>query len=103
MMKQGLLDQVEDPNAGAGAVSDVQEVGGEVGEAPQEGVEREDAGASSGSAGQAHSGPSGQVFIEDSAQESDMLQYNDLEEDDYLSVGGGNQMGEVGADWMVIE
>ena len=41
--------------------------------------------------------------MEDSAQESDMLQYDDLEEDDYLSIGGGSQTGKVGNGWMVID
>ena len=50
-----------------------------------------------------HSGPSRQVIMEDSARELDMLQYDNLEEDDYLSIGGGSQTGEVGDDWMVID
>ena len=41
--------------------------------------------------------------MEDSAQESDMRPHDDLEEDDYLSIGGGSQTGEVGNDWMVID
>ena len=103
LMRQGLLDQVEDPDAGEGAASDGQEAGGEAGEEPQEDEGREDAGASDGSAGQAHPGPSEQGVIEDSAQESGMLPYDNLEEDDYLSIGGGSQTGKVRDDWMVID
>ena len=103
LMRQGLLDQVEDPGAGEGAASDGQEAGGEAGEEPQEDEGREDAGTSDGGAGQAHPGPSEQGVIEDSAQESDMRPYDDPEEDDYLSIGDGSQTGEVGTDWMIID
>ena len=103
LMRQGLLDQVEDPDAVEGAASDGQEAGGEAGEEPQEDEGREDAGTSDGGAGQAHPGPSEQGVIEDSAQESDMRPYDDPEEDDYLSIGDGSQTGEVGTDWMIID
>ena len=42
------------------------------------------------------------LVIEDSARESDVIGYDDLEEDDYLSIGEGSRTDKAGDNWMLI-
>ena len=106
LVRQGLLDQVEDPEAGVSAAWEAQAGGEEAGEASQAGGQddrHEGAEESAANAGQAQPSASGYLVIEDSARESDVIGYDDLEEVDYLSIGEGSRTDEVGDDWMMID